>query len=320
MLALTLAAVAGIATGPVLGSARPFFGIVMEGLFGGIGVRLDKAARGPRDLIARGVVIAVLGIAFAIFVGMTAAQIAAKMPAHGITEIVLLSLTLSSGAVWRMLLRLHAAMKDNKVKGAYFAVARSTNTDLSAADDFTITRTGMGFAARSFDKSVVAPVFWYLLAGLPGAYIYAGIAALAARFGRDGFTRGFGTVALAIEKVAGFIPSIIAGFFMALGGLFTPTGGMTRAFRGILARKGKAPYVEGGLALTAMAWSLNVVLGGPVTDRDGRTLQKVWAGPEGATARLEAGHLRRGVYICLMAYLLFMAALMGLYGLIGRVF
>ena len=108
MLALTLAAVAGIATGPVLGSARPFFGIVMEALFGGIGVRLDKAARGPKDLIVRGVVIAVTGISFAVFVGFTMARISAKLPVHGVTEIVLLSLTMSSGAVWRTLLRLHA--------------------------------------------------------------------------------------------------------------------------------------------------------------------------------------------------------------------
>ncbi len=217
-------------------------------------------------------------------------------------------------------MRLYGALKDNKVKGAYLAIARSTHTDLSGADDFTITRTGMGFAARAFDKCTVAPVFWYIIGGLPCAYVYAGLATLSSRFARDGFTKGFGAIPMGLEKVAGFVPSCFAGLFMALGGLFTPTGGMMRAFRGLLAAKGKAPYAEGGWPLTAMAWSLNVSLGGPVIDRDGRSLKRAWVGPQNATARLEPGHLRRALYISLMAYLLFMAGLMGLMLGIGAFF
>jgi adenosylcobinamide-phosphate synthase len=311
MLALSAAAVVGIITGPVWANARPFFWIFMEALFGGLGVKLDKKARGPKDLIIRGGVVTVMGLGFALIIGVAANKLARQIPLSGITEIILLSLVLSSGAVWRALFRLYAALKDNKIKGAYLAIARSTNTDLSGADDFTITRTGMGFAARSFDKCAVAPVFWYLIGGLPCAYIYAGLAMLSFRFGRDGFTRGFGAIAMGLEKVAGFIPSCLAGLFMALGGLFTPTGGMTRAFRGLSSAKGRAPYAEGGWPLTAMAWSLNVSLGGPAMDRDGHSLKRAWVGPENATARLEPGHLRRALYISLMAYLLFMAVLAG---------
>jgi adenosylcobinamide-phosphate synthase len=302
-----------------LANARPFFWIVMEALFGGLGAKLDREARGPKDLIIRGVVLTVMGLGFALIIGAAAGKLARTMPLYGMTEIALLCLVLSAGAVWRALFRLYAALKDNKVKGAYLAIARSTHTDLSGADDFTITRTGMGFAARSFDKCTVAPVFWYLIGGLPCAYIYAGLATLSSRFARDGFTKGFGAIAMGLEKVAGFIPSCLAGLLMALGGLFTPTGGMTRAFRGLFAAKGRAPYAEGGWPLTAMAWSLDVILGGPVTDRDGRSLKRAWVGPENASARLEAGHLRRALYISLMAYLLFMAALMGIM-LAGGVF
>ena len=109
----------------------------------------------------------------------------------------------------------------------------------------------------------------------------------------------------------GFAPHILSGALMALAGLFTPTGGMMRAFTGLLKSKGRAAYVEGGLPLTAMAHSLNISLGGPVHDLDGSALKRAWIGPEGATAQLDAGHLRRALYICLMAYLLLIASLCG---------
>jgi adenosylcobinamide-phosphate synthase len=235
-----------------------------------------------------------------------------RFPLYGVTEIALLSLALAGGAVWRSLVRLYRALGLKKAgQGAYYNIVRSTRIDLANADDYTITRVGMGLAARSFDKGVVAPVFWFLIGGAALALIYAGLAAMAWRFGKEGFTRGFGLAALALERVMGFIPGLIAGFLIALAGLFTPTGGMTRAFKGLFVAKGRAPYAEGGAALTAMAWSLNVSLGGPAQDMNGSALTRAWVGPDGATARLEPGHLRRALYIVLMAWLLLMAGLAG---------
>lgn len=312
MLALVLTALLGIVTGPMHGQANPFLWFAADKFFGGIGGRLDRRERGAGDLVFRGFFITVAAILFAWILGNAAAELSLQHSFYGVTEVVLLSLTLTGGAVWYALLKLYFALKEKKVaKGAYYMIARSTRVDLSGADDFGITRNGMGFAARAFDKGVVAPVFWYLLCGLPGVYIYAALAAMAWRFGKDGFTKGFGKVPLALEQLMGFAPHFLSGALMALAGLFTPTGGMTRAFTGLLKSEGRAPYAEGGLPLTAMAHALDVSLGGPAVDLDGSTMKRAWTGPSGATAQLEAGHLRRAMYISLMAYLLFIAVLAG---------
>lgn len=312
MLALVLTALPGIVTGPMHGQANPFLWFAADKFFGGLGGRLDRRERVAGDLVFRGFFITVAAILFAWILGNAAAELSLQHPFYGAAEVVLLSLTLTGGTVWYALLKLYFALKEKKVaKGAYYMIARSTRVDLSGADDFGITRNGMGFAARSFDKGVVAPVFWYLLCGLPGAYIYAALAAMAWRFGKDGFTKGFGKVPLALERLMGFAPHFLSGALMALAGLFTPTGGMTRAFAGLLKTEGRAPYDEGGLPLTAMAHALDVSLGGPAVDLDGSTMKRAWTGPPGATAQLEAGHLRRAMYISLMAYLLFIAALAG---------
>ena len=313
LLAIVVTALVGVVTGPSHGNANPWLWLITGKIFGGLGGRLDRKERRASDLLFRGFLITAMAVFFVYLAGVTAAEFVREMPFYGISEIVFLSFAVTSGTVWYALLKLYFAMREKgKVaKGAYYAIATSTRTDLSGSDDFGITRTGMALAARSFDKGLVAPIIWYLLFGLPGAFIYAGLAACAWRFGKDGFTKGFGRMALALERLLGFVPMIMAGTLIALAGLFTPTGGMTRAFTGQLFGKGKASYEEGGLPLTAMAYALDVSLGGPSTDLDGSSIKRGWTGPPNATAKLEEGHLRRAIYISLMAHILFALSLLG---------
>lgn len=311
MLAMLLVAVVGMITGPSHGNINPWYWALVNKLFGGIGGRLDKKERKASDLLFRGGLLTLFIIFFSYLVAIIAKSAIINMPFYGVTEIVLLSFTMATGTLWFSLLKLYFAMKDGKTsKGAYYDIATSSRVNLNSTDDYGVTRTGMGLAMRNFDKALVAPVVWYLIAGIPGAYIYAGLAALSWRFGRSGYTKGFGMMALALEKLMGIIPNLFAGILVALAGLFTPTGGMTRALASLVKPSGRAKYEEGGLPLSAMAYALKVSLGGPVKDLDGSTLKCAWIGPKDATAKLESGHLRRALYIHAMAYLLFMATLL----------
>lgn len=321
MAALLLAAVAGVVTGPLWGNANPFFWAVTEATLGRLGVRLDRVQRQPGDLMMRGLVLTIIGLALFYGAGRGVTALVQAYPLGGFMEIVFLSLVLTAGTVWYSLLKLFFALKDKKIgKNAYYIIARSTQTDLSASDDYTITRVGMGWAARSFDKGMVAPIAWYLIGGLPAAYIYAGVAALSWCFGKDGFTKGFGRIPLVLEQLMGFGPMFLSAGLMAGAGLLTPTGGMTRAFIGLMRKEGRAPYAEGGLPVTAMANSLNISLGGPTVDLTGSAIKRGWAGPPGATAQLDAGHLRRALYMSLMAHLLFLAAMGASLFYAGRLF
>jgi adenosylcobinamide-phosphate synthase len=319
--ALLLVSLGGVVFGPLGGNANPLSWRAFDFLFGPLGGRLDKTERPAADLITRGTVITLLGMVLAFGVGFFFQSLSSEYANYLIVDIVALSLVLSAGGAWHGLARLYKAMTGAGVKGAFYAIAASTRSNLAAADEFTITRVGIGFGARIFDKGVVVPVLWYLIAGLPGAYLYAGLAALAWRFGKDGFTKGFGATALALEKLMGFVPSTFAGLLISLAGLLTPTAGMTRSFIGILpVGPGRAPYEQGGAPVSAMAWALNVSLGGATQDLEGSAVPRVWVGPAGATAQLNAKHLHRGLYILAMAHLLFLAALLVCIVLSGRGF
>lgn len=316
--ALGLAIVAGMVTGPLGGNAMPLYWRVIDALFGRIGGRLDKTGRPASDLMFRGFIITATGMAVSYLIGRMAAQAAWLWPAYHIVEIILLSLTFSAGAVWYALFRLHTALStEGAAKGAFYVISRSTRTNLAANDEYTITRVGMGMGARAFDKALVAPILWYLIGGLEAAYLYAGLAALAWRFGKDGFTAGFGQVALALEKLLGFIPTAMAGILIALAGVFTPTGRTTSALKSLFSKQ-KAAYFEGGLPVSAMAYALQVSLGGATQDLDGSAIRRRWAGPPGATAQLGPLHLHRGLYLIIIAHILLVAALLGAFVVSGH--
>lgn len=308
--ALLIVTIIGVVKGPLGGSANPLVWSLLDLGFGKLGDKMNKAGRPKGDLIFRGFVLMVIVVLFAFVIGNMLNTLSHEYPTWSIVQILSLAAVLSSGAVWAITGRLYRALNQKKVtKGAYYNIARSTRTDLSRNDDYTITRVGMGFVLRSFDKSVVAPILWYLIFGLAGAYIYAALAALAWRFGQDGYGSGFGQSMLSMEKLLGYIPNIVSGMLISLAGLITPTAGMTRAFLGLARPKGQATYGEGGLPMTAASFALNVSLGGPTTDLNGVNIKRGWVGPKGATAQLESAHLHRVSYIAIIAHLLWLLGL-----------
>lgn len=241
-------------------------------------------------------------------------NISSEIPFYGLVEVFFLSLALSAGTLWFALYRLYVAIEKKEVgKGAYYSVATTSRKNLSNADDFGITRVAMGLSAKIFDKGIVCPVFWYLIGGLPLALIYSVLSALAWRFGKEGFSKGFGLIPLALERLMGFIPSMLSALLITLAALFTPTAALHKGFVSWWGHKNRASYEQGGFPLSAMAWTLNVSLGGSAQDLSGSAIKGEWVGPSGATAKVKHAHLKRALYISVMAHLLFLASLGGAY-------
>lgn len=318
--AILVTIVIGMITGPFIGTgnANPFSWITIDRVFGWLGDRLNKTHRPRADLLFRGFLLTIIVTAIAFGAGRFWDGFIATAEYQSIIEVLTLSLFISSGTIWFALLRLYFVMeqKDGGLKenrGAYFAISKSTRSNLSIADDFAITRTAMNFAAKSFDKTLVAPILWYLIAGLPALCIYTALSALSWRFGKQGLSKGFGETANALEKLMGFVPDIISGILIILAGLFTPTAKLHKGILAFFGHKDRAGYEQGGAPLSAMAWSLSVSLGGPVQNIDGSAIKAPWVGPEGATAKNDHKHLRRAIYVHVLATILFIVLLLSLY-------
>ena len=58
------------------------------------------------------------------------------------------------------------------VAAARAQLARLVSRDVNAPDGDTVRETAIETPAENLNDSVVAPLFWYEVAGLPGAVIY----------------------------------------------------------------------------------------------------------------------------------------------------
>lgn len=318
LMAIIFCSIIGMITGPLLGNANPFIWRAYDLLFGKLGDRMDRTTRAKPDLIFRGFLVTAFVVFIAACISKAFDELSVLEIASGTVRLVLLSLLLTSGSVWFVLLKLYFAMEKDKVgEGAYYAVARTTRLNLAAGDDFGITRAAMGASAKTFDKGLVAPALWYLIGGFPGACIYSALAMMNWRFGKAGLGpnkgMGFEAIPLALERLAGVIPSLLSALLMTLASTFTPTAKLHKSVAAWLGHKNRAPYEQGGAPVSALAWALNVSLGGAAQDLSGTPLKGEWVGPEGATAQLSHKHLRRAIYINVIAHLLFIASLLGAY-------
>ncbi len=163
-----------------------------------------------------------------------------------------------------------AALGKGDVQGARIAVGRIVGRDTDRLDSAGIARAGIESLAESFCDGIVAPLFWLLIGGLPGLWIYKAINTADSLIGhREPRWRAFGWASARIDDLANWIPARISGALLCLAG----PGGWRVMRRD--ARKHASP--NAGWPEAAMAGVLDLRLAGPVS-YDGVTQLKPWIG------------------------------------------
>ncbi|MCK5374234.1 MAG: cobalamin biosynthesis protein [Alphaproteobacteria bacterium] len=318
IVAMLVTALIGIITGPMAGNANPFVWSMFDFLFGRAGDRIDRPSRSKKDLVFRGMFFTIILLILSLIIGKSLTQLTTQSSA---VEGLVVVLCLSTGSIWYVVLKLYFTMRDKQeTKDGYYCLSRSTRVNLNTIDDYGIVREGLVFSAISFDKSLVAPSLWYLIGGVPFLIIYSILSFGVWRFGKCGFTKGFGRTLIVLERLMGYVPSLFSGMLYTAASVIAPSANMIQGFKAWWQAKDRVPYEEGGIMLSALAWPLDISLGGPVQDSSGVTLKKTWIGPEGASAKVEAYHLKRGIIINIVANLMFLLSLSSAYVYSGHVF
>jgi adenosylcobinamide-phosphate synthase len=112
--------------------------------------------------------------------------------------------------------------------------------------------------AESFNDGIVAPAFWFLIAGLPGLFAYKVINTADSLIGhKEERWRAFGWTAARVDDVANLVPARIAGTLLVVAGL--------RGFGVMLSDAAKHASPNAGWPEAAMAGALRIRLGGPAT-------------------------------------------------------
>ncbi|WP_296173772.1 adenosylcobinamide-phosphate synthase CbiB [uncultured Brevundimonas sp.] len=140
---------------------------------------------------------------------------------------------------------------------ARLAVGMIVGRDVEAMDEGEIATAALESLAESFCDGVVAPVFWFVIGGLPGLFAYKAINTADSMIGHmEPRWRAFGWAAARTDDVMNWVPARIAGALIALGGW--------QGWRIMWRDAGKHASPNAGWPEAAMAGALRVRLGGPV--------------------------------------------------------
>jgi len=178
------------------------------------------------------------------------------------------------------------------------AVAMIVGRDTRHLDEAGIARAAIESLAESFCDGVAAPLFWLLVGGLPGIWIYKAINTADSLIGhKEERWRCFGWAAARTDDLLNLVPARIGGVLICLAG----GGGWRIMLRD--ARKHASP--NAGWTEAAMAGALHIRLAGPVA-YDGIMHDKEWigSGEAGVTASHIDGALRIYLRACLLLWII----------------
>jgi len=161
-------------------------------------------------------------------------------------------------------------------------VARICSRDTGSLGVAALRETTVESLAENLADSVIAPLFWFAVAGLPGAALYRWANTADAMWGyRDPARQWSGKFAARADDVLSWIPSRLAALLLCPVGRYVP---LRREAR-------RTPSPNGGWPMAAMASRLGVRLGKPgvyAINADAREIESVDVSRAVALARRAA--------------------------------
>ena len=203
-------------------------------------------------VLSAGVVLTATGLQWALY------QLPVWLAAVG------LGLCLKPLLAWRMLrtevLAVEAALGESLAAGRE-RLGWLVSRDVATLTEAQVRESAIESLAENLSDSVVAPLFWFVLAGLPGAALYRFANTADAMWGYRTVRGGrqwewAGKWAARADDALNWLPARLTGCVLALW-----AGG--RVLRALPAQAGLTPSPNSGWPMAAMALALGVRLGKP---------------------------------------------------------
>jgi len=272
--------------------------------------KLNRAIRSDASRRVRGVIAVVLLVGGAAALGFAIAQMCRGSLAGAAVEILLIALLVAQRSLFEHVADVARALADGGLAAGRDAVRHIVGRDATSLDMHGVARAAIESLAENFSDGVVAPVFWYLVLGLPGVFAYKMANTLDSMVGhRTPYYRAFGWAAARFDDLANLVPARISGLLIAAAALFARGGRPARALAIMLRDGSKHRSPNAGWPEGAMAGALGLALAGPRRYADG-VVADPWVG-EG-TARAAPADIARALVLykhaCLVEWGLVMGA------------
>ena len=196
-----------------------------------------------------------------VLVASSALQWAAwQLPAWG--AVLLTGLALKPLLAWRMLrdeVQAVEAALATSLDAGRAQLGRLVSRDVSQLSAEEVRESAIESLAENLNDSVVAPVFWFVLFGLPGAALYRFANTADAMWGYRGRWEWAGKWAARADDVLSWLPARITVLLLAVVALPSPFLPLVAMWR----ESGHTPSPNSGWPMATMALVLGVRLGKP---------------------------------------------------------
>jgi adenosylcobinamide-phosphate synthase len=197
------------------------------------------------------------------------------LPDFGVVEVIVVAVLLAQRSLADHVRAVADALRLSVGDGRQ-TVAMIVGRDTAAMTGPEVARAAIESAAENLSDGVVAPVFWYLVAGLPGLILYKVANTADSMIGhRTPRHEQFGWAAARFDDLLNLIPARLTALMIAL------VGGVRR-WRPILRDAPLHRSPNAGWPEAAMAVALDIALSGP-RSYHGQARDYPWVWPEGRT-------------------------------------
>ena len=229
----------------------------------------------------RGVYVLVLLLAVGIFSGLAITAVLEEL-FHGIVVVLLCGVAGSSMLAQRSLYThvaaVASALEADGIEAGRRAVSMIVGRDTHALDEAAVSRAAIESLAENFSDGVVAPLFWMVVAGLPGAIAYKAVNTADSMIGHKSPRHlAFGWASARFDDLVNLPASRLSAFWLVLAASLSPGLSPRRAVEVLFRDAGHHRSPNAGWPEAAMAGALGIQLSGPRI-YDGVEVAERWVG------------------------------------------
>lgn len=172
---------------------------------------------------------------------------------------LLLKATFSLGELRRAALGVKRLLLEKKLGEARLELRSLVSRDTRGLTRRQVVSATVESLAENASDSLVAPLFYFLLFGVPGAVAYRVVNTLDAMIGYHGKYEYLGKFASRLDDVLNFLPARLTALLLVLA-VFLSKGEARASWRAMLSGHARTESPNAGWPMAAMAGGLNVSL------------------------------------------------------------
>ena len=179
--------------------------------------------------------------------------------AYVIAGAIMLKFTFSLRGLWQTVAHVHRSLVGNKLTQARFSLRSLVSRDTTELSQPQMVSATVESAAENVCDSFVAPLFYFLLFGVPGAIAYRIVNTFDAMLGYHGEYEYSGKFAARLDDTVNFIPARLSALAIVIAAWICRKD-PTAAWRIMLRDHKKTESPNAGWTMSAIAGALGVQL------------------------------------------------------------